>query len=77
MLCCSHKLTGIALSVNRDFFRNPFDELMFETIADMIWSRHYFHSLLANDLPVVITAHTALRSDYGYVAETLLNGTMS
>lgn len=79
-LYSGHKTTVNALNVYRDSSADPFDDPKFETIAEIFQRLTgggigiVSTAFLADATPGAMTAHTALRGEYGHVIDTFLNG---
>ena len=79
-LYTGHKSTVNALGVYRDSSKDPFDDPKFETIAEIFQRLTgggvgiVSTAFLADATPAAMTAHTALRAEYGHVIDTFLNG---
>ena len=79
-LYTGHKSTVNALGVYRDSSPDPFDDPKFETIAELFQRLTgggvgiVSTAFLADATPGAMTAHTALRGEYGHVIDSYLNG---
>lgn len=79
-LYTGHKSTVNALGVYADSSKNPFDDPKVETIAEIFYRLTGGHvgivstAFIADATPAGLTSHTRLRSEYGHVIDTFLNG---